>query len=305
MPTASRVALLAAALLATGCELTEVSTAVPDDIVVAEVVLHGGQSRQTAYLHRTLSARGDARVFEAAIRITGEGGEQIVMFAVEDSVCLTPAPDGPRAEFGTCYATPRASPVVRPGARYDLQIVLADGRRLTGSTRVPADFDITVPARATCSLTAGRSLQLGWTRSAGTSVYIGEARLTGLQAALRSVGVPLSGAAPINLLALAIGAADTTMTFPADFGVFDRFDTELHDALVAIRDGLPGGVRADVAIAAADLNYVNWVRGGTFNPSGTVRIPSVHGGGTGVFGAVVVRQRTLHTGVFEDEACGD
>ena len=44
-----------------------------------------------------------------------------------------------------------------------------------------------------------------------------------------------------------------------------------------------------MSIAAADRNYVNWVRGGNFNPSGQVRVPSVRGDGTGVFAATVVR----------------
>jgi hypothetical protein len=103
-------------------------------------------------------------------------------------------------------------------------------------------------------------------------------------------------AEPLDLLGLSIGAADTTSLFPADVGVFDRADELLHPVLVAIRDGLPAGVRATVVVAATDRNYVNWIRGGSFNPSGTVRVPSISGGGTGVFGALVRRTRVLHVG---------
>lgn len=48
-------------------------------------------------------------------------------------------------------------------------------------------------------------------------------------------------------------------------------------------------------IAAGDRNYVNWLRGGRFNPSGMIRVPSVHGDGTGVFGSVASTRRLLIT----------
>ena len=49
------------------------------------------------------------------------------------------------------------------------------------------------------------------------------------------------------------------------------------------------GVTAEVSITAVDGNYVNWARGGNFNPSGQVRVPSLSGDGTGVFGTTVGR----------------
>jgi hypothetical protein len=52
---------------------------------------------------------------------------------------------------------------------------------------------------------------------------------------------------------------------------------------------MPAGTAARVTVSAVDRNYVNWVRGGNFNPSGTVRIPSVEGDGTGFFGTSVTR----------------
>jgi hypothetical protein len=48
---------------------------------------------------------------------------------------------------------------------------------------------------------------------------------------------------------------------------------------------------------------VNWVRGGSFNPSGTVRVPSISGGGTGVFGSLVTRTVRLHTAGDDDVIC--
>jgi len=53
---------------------------------------------------------------------------------------------------------------------------------------------------------------------------------------------------------------------------------------------------AAVTIAAADRNYVNWERGGNFNPSGAVRVASIRGGGTGVFGSMVPLTFTVTVG---------
>jgi hypothetical protein len=46
-------------------------------------------------------------------------------------------------------------------------------------------------------------------------------------------------------------------------------------------------VVAEMVVAAIDRNYLNGVRGGSFNPSGTVRVSSVSGDGVGVFGSIV------------------
>ena len=54
-------------------------------------------------------------------------------------------------------------------------------------------------------------------------------------------------------------------------------------------EGLPDGVAAEVSITAVDRNFVNWARGGNFNPSGQVRVPSLFGEGTGVFGSTIGR----------------
>jgi hypothetical protein len=92
----------------------------------------------------------------------------------------------------------------------------------------------------------------------------------------------------LSLLGLSIAENDTTLVFPSEFGVFDRFDLDRDLALV-LQEGLPQGTRARIVVAAAERNYVNWVRGGNFNPSGAVRIPSLRGDGVGVLGAVVRR----------------
>ncbi len=51
-----------------------------------------------------------------------------------------------------------------------------------------------------------------------------------------------------------------------------------------------------MTVAAADRNYINGVRGGSFNPSGQVRISSVTGDGVGVFGSLVPLQAAVEAG---------
>ena len=62
-----------------------------------------------------------------------------------------------------------------------------------------------------------------------------------------------------------------------------------HDVAVALQRGLPDSTSALVTVTAVERNWVNWARGGTFNPSGQVRVPSVRGDGTGVFGSALIR----------------
>jgi hypothetical protein len=296
-----RMALLAGAVLPlAACELREITIALPQDIVVAEVVLQQGERVQTAYLHRTLSPRGSARVFDATVSVHDEERDSTISyFADADSLCLSPAPPGGLAGTGTCYFARGRADMVRPGATYTLRVGLTDRPDLVGSTRVPAAFDIVAPAAERCRLPPDTSFRLAWTPSQGAWVYVAQARFDGLVGALRAGGVPVPPELtdePLDLLGLAIGSSDTTLLFPGGFGLFDRADDSLHPILLALRAGVPAGVATTVAIAAADRNYVNWVRGGSFNPSGTVRVPSVTGGGTGVFGSLVVRRRVLDTG---------
>jgi hypothetical protein len=74
---------------------------------------------------------------------------------------------------------------------------------------------------------------------------------------------------------------------PGEFGVFERFNYD-PDLFRAIDGGFPEGVDLSVALAAADRNWVNSIRGGNFNPSGLIRISTVVGDGVGVFGSLVV-----------------
>ena len=113
--------------------------------------------------------------------------------------------------------------------------------------------------------------------------------------ALRAAGMNVEGEQAVEVEGLSVTSADTSLLFPTELGLFNRFDDEALPILLAIRDGLPPEVSSFVVIAAADRNYVNWVRGGNFNPSGLVQSSSIAGDGAGFFGSLVTRGASIST----------
>jgi len=284
-----------AALLLPACELQEVTLAEGEDIVVVEVVLRADEPVQLAYLHRT---RGpdSATVPGAIIEVREAGSGSILTFGpAAETQCLDFEDERPVKSLGTCYRSSAGGLAIRPGATYVLRVQLPDGGVITGETTVPGAFQLGRPASNPCRLNADTTLEFVWTRSDSAWAYLAETRLAGLRDALRRRNVQIGGSGPVRLVGLSVGREDTTLVFPAEFGVFDRADPDLSDALVAIQRGLPPDVFGAIVVAAADRNYVNWVRGGNFNPSGQVRVASVRGDGTGVFGSLVPRTQNLTT----------
>ena len=228
---------------------------------------------------------------DAQVRVLPEAGAPIVFQATDlQGICSLPGEVG-----GTCYVAVDLPPdAVAPGERYTLDVGLPDGGRLTGSTTVPGTFRMIRPvdteAGGRCTIPPGTLLELQWTRSLGAWVYVVEADFGAtLREAFPQYDVP----APFRTVGLSVGSADTTLVFPAEVGLFERFEEDATEVLAALQQGMPSGTEASVAVAAADRNYVNWVRGGSFNPSGNVRLASVTGDGTGVFGSLVVRDFRL------------
>jgi hypothetical protein len=286
-----------AVLLAlTGCSLPEVIISPPVDVLVAEVYLHVGAPVQWALLHRTTmeAAPGARMVVHAAA-----GGEMIYTQAAEDPFCGgTGAP--PEA---TCYRGEEPWPgFLRAGDQYTLRVEFA-GRTLTGATTIPADFVLRLPAEVAdarsaprCELPGWTSLEMMWTRSAGAWVYLAELILENVAEVLPDVPAGLPD--PLRLLGVSLSAEDTIMRLPGDFGLFQRLEVD-RGVLLALQRGLPPGAEGEVVLAALDRNAVNWTRGGNFNPSGPIRVPSLHGDGTGVFGSVLPRRFRFAAGAPE------
>lgn len=274
-----------------GCELQEVTVVEVENVVVAEAYAlvgvpspgFGIDNRLVVFLGSTVGGEPDPALEAARVEVRRAGGGRYRLQPVPIENCVS---DRDRERPGICYEGGFDAINIRPGDELALDIRLPDGRRLEGNTRVPGAF-VVEDDISECQLAPDTPFEVRWTQSDGASAYVNETRIDGLDEALAPEGITAPN--QLYLLGLAVSAADTTIVFPGEFGVFDRFD--LDQALtVRLQRGLPEGSAALLAISAADANYVNWARGGNFNPSGQVRLPSVRGDGTGVFGSVVMRE---------------
>lgn len=282
--------VVVACALASGCELQEITVVDFEDVVVAEVYVTvrepATESSLMAFLHGAFAGgRSDSRSFDdALVRVTRGAGLVLDLAVAPMQECVDTLPD---SATGTCFlADPSQVALLGPGDALDLEITLGSGAgTVLGALTLPGDFALT-GLGGQCRIVPDTTLDVRWSRSADAWAYINETRIDGLAAALAPEGIEAED--PLYLLGLSISASDTLIVFPSEFGVFDRFDLD-QDLAVRLQRGLPDGTRAVVSIAAVERNYVNWVRGGNFNPSGLVRVASLRGAATGVFGGVVER----------------
>ena len=296
-------AALLCACLAAGCDLAEVTTAPGEDVIVVEGVLRTDLETQQVLLHRTVDGALAGGVPGARVTVTGSAGDVHRLVAGTDCFqidALYARSDSLDFE-GSCYVTAgQDAGWVRPGRTYDLKVETPDGRVIEGRTQVPGPYTVpSVPVDPDlgpfCSLAPDSVLQLVWTQSAGTWGYVADLSISGLTLLLAGRGFRVPD--PMLVRGVSISQADTTLVLPTEFGVFERLEYD-PDLLLAIQHGFPEGTRMDLVLAAADRNWVNSVRGGSFNPSGLVRISTVVGDGVGVFAslnaerAVIIVRRT-------------
>ena len=294
-------AVAATVFLLGGCELTEVTLAESDDVVIAEtrlvLNLEGGDRAASldvyTYLHRTLSAARGDEVEGAVVRLSGASGGVVHLDPTDDgNACLSYDPDEPNEDVGSCYRAVVSPSPFAPREVIELEVTLADGGILTASSRIPGPFDFVglTHEGGHCRIQPDTNYRFNWTEAAGTWSYLSDTWIRGLPEALagRDIEVPDS----VYLTGFGIGREDTDVLFPGEYGLFDIVDDVETDLLRILDDGLPGGAWGRIAFAATDRNWVNWIRGGNFNPSGIIRIPSVFGDGTGFFGTAT--QRVLH-----------
>jgi hypothetical protein len=293
---------LALALATSACELEEITVVEVEDVVIAEVYANMAEdpadNQILALLHRTLGSRTTEDVNAAEAELVAADvtvrrptdGLTIELSNAGVTDCLEEEQlDIPQA----CFLADSVDAVqIRPGDRLEVDIMLVDGGRLESGSRVPGSFELTeIPER--CFLPPDTLMPLRWSRSQGAWAYVNETAISGLPEALRSEGIDVDED-PLYLLGLSISDSDTTITFPSEFGVFNRLDLD-QDLAVRLQRGLPAGSSAEITITAVDRNYVNWSRGGNFNPSGQVRIPSLRGDGSGVFGSTVGQRILVST----------
>jgi hypothetical protein len=300
-----RRAALAAALLASlaGCELREVTLTEPERAVVAEAYVRlgartgslgfppGTQPSPTpvlsVLLHETLGTSGTSGAVPGArITISRASPPLTIPFratVLGDCVITTPVD----AE-GSCYVPDLpglAYESLAPGNRLALRIELADGGVLTSETVIPGRFELlNLRDASTCVIAPQTATGIVWSGSSGAWAYISDTFISGLARTFGREEI----SDPLYLWGLSVSAQDTAIVFPREFGIFARGELD-RDVAVALQRGLPDSTSALVTVTAVDRNWVNWARGGNFNPSGQVRVPSVRGDGTGVFGSAVIR----------------
>lgn len=294
LPPVPGVFVLLMTGMVAGCSLGEVTAAEGEDVLVVEAHLQAARENQYVLLHRSL--RGGRMHPEpgATVTIKGPDGIAVTLPQAPDELCAVRAIPDLEAPFpvaASCYAT--RSPldlVVLPGSTYELEVVSAGGERIRGKTTVPGAFRgrrPSIPDNApfpACALPPRTNLELMWTKSEGAWSYLATLEIAGMAAGLEGTGIEAPDR--IDLTGLSISQEDTTLVMPAEFGLFELTNLD-PDLLVYLQGGFPPGVSARLRVSALDRNYVNAIRGGSFNPSGAVRISSVVGDGVGVFGSYV------------------
>ena len=318
------VPALGAVALVAGCALINVEIADPEDVIVAEVqalLTHdwdgGGVSLSAgALLHRTFQREEAPSLRGAKVVISEPTKGSVLLEERRDAEdCVIPNPlsrdsiDGQFAPGAVCFRANATPSPFDPGDRLSLDITAPDGRVLAGTSLIPGAFDLVElnEDSGQCRLDPDTNYRFQWRFVENAWSYIADSRFEGLEGPMARRGIDSPDT--LYLLGIATGPADSTLVFSSDFGVFEFLAAtkEEREVISELRKGLPGGGGATVAVAAADRNWVNWERGGTFNPSGEIRIPSVFGDGTGVFSTGtrrVVRVRAVRDQPGGPPLCG-
>lgn len=275
-----------------GCELEETSMVRPDSTLVAEVqvVLDGSEPTWAlAYLHATQGGEDDLRVAEAEVEIRGPEGAWIPLRHTSQIRCLDGSAIFLEAE-GSCFMVSGEDlSGIGPGDELDGRIRLPGGEAVRGTTRIPGAFRLERPSAGEVhTLPPDSTLRMEWTQAPGSWGYVVDARLILPDALAYGRQLPRE----VNLLGLAPSRTDTSFDFPAGAGVLQE-SGDMAALLEEVDDGLPHGSDVDMAVGAVDENLSKWLRGTNFHPSGQVRVPSLWGDGTGVFGSVVQQHATL------------
>ena len=286
-----RFVCLAATAVVAGCDLEEITIVEIQDVVIAEIYVNLAEdpteNEIRAFLHHTLGGLGSEvdELPNALIVVRRSDGLTLNLVETPLDSCLDSLPT---VGSGACFlADPAQTPNLSPGDLLEVEVTFTDGGTLFGAARVPLSFQID-GISTTCRLDPNTLLPILWSRSEGAWAYFNETSISGLPDALQPEGIVVEED-PLHLLGLSISDQDTTIVFPSEFGIFDRFDLD-QDLSSRLQSGLPASTTAEVSITAVEGNFVNWARGGSINPSGQVRVPSLQGDGTGVFGATVSRR---------------
>ena len=284
-----RLVCLTAAAMLVGCNIEEITIVKIEDVIIAEIYVNLNEdpteNEVRAYLHHTVGApEGVDELPSAQVVVRRSDGLTLNLAENVLEACIDTLPT---TGSGVCFlANPAQTPSLSPGDLLEVEVTFVGGGTLLGATRVPSAFQVDGMPTA-CRLNPNTLLPITWSKAEGAWAYLNETSILGLPDALKPEGIVVEDD-PLELLGLSISDQDTTIVFPSEFGLFDRFDLD-QNLSTRLQSGIPDSTTAEVSITAVEGNFVNWQRGGNFNPSGQVRVPSLRGDGTGVFGATVNR----------------
>ena len=314
---------LALVIALAACDLANVEILPAPDVIVATATVvvtvdPSSHSHRTMHVVTMLTRHRDEVPFEvpgASVVVASESGHTVPLVEAERprGTCTVRSEESgyPFAPVGSCYtnSTSADSFSFSPGESLSLTVTTPEGEVLHGVSTIPATFlptDLTL-AGGRCRIDPDTSHRFTWHAVKGAWAHFAEAEIAGLNADLWSSAEALY--LPVSVLGR--GREVTDMVFPRDFLLELLSDVD-HVALYrTLHAGLPGGASADIAFAAADRNWANWIREGRANLGGVNVIPSVFGDGTGWFGTAVrwkveVESRAANEGAGEKESplCG-
>ncbi len=289
------------------CELAQVELEPVPELVVAAVSvvltidpLDATQVDTRAFALVAVSERENPREIPgASVTVVGESGRSLRLREVSDPLvtCVTQLEGHTRPPAGSCHVAAVPGAHFAPGERLSLTVELPDGGILRGESRMPGVFAPTgLSLRAgRCRLDPDTGYQFNWAHSAGSWAYIAEARLAGLG--------DLWPYEESLLLEATLRRNDKPhLAFPRDllFKIVDEWELAR-----VLHEGLPAGASAQIAVGALDRNWANWVRLGRIDLEGEVRIPSVFGDGTGMFGTAVRWKLEVESREADPQAADD
>ena len=266
-----------------------------------------------AILHRTYRyGEGTPGISGAVVEVSGGLRERVVRLEERDSLALLHRPENPyRSGIRSKSRIRLSGAVMLPGRRRHGRTVRTRGKALAstitarpmagsspGSSRLPGAFSMIGAATRSDGRCRVRN-RTPTTASGGPPPGIpGHTSPTpGSRALRKSAGQRATIEAPDTLYLLGLsyrtgghGPSSSPGNFGRLRGVQRQRTTWNSRSCASCGKGLPEGVpRGPWRSPPTDRNWVNWERGGNFNPSGQIRIPSVFGDGTGVFATATRR----------------
>ena len=275
MNATQRLLALLCVLPALGaCEIATESVASPAPRIVVHAVLNPEAPEQVILVESSLTGRvpiASTLRFDPLDPIRTAGGEPLSnatvrLFRDNDSTGVSAVETIRRSRRTGRYTVPRADLTIEPGIRYRLLVRTADGREVTGETRVPSapagwSLGAAVTVQPVSLNRAVDTLRLSWASSAGARTY-----------AIR-VETPNG---PWFLF------SDSTQFALA--GTLRNF----------FSGGFPSvffpGFEQLVSVGAVDVNFYDYNRSGNDPFGGTGLISSVRGG-LGLFGSTLPLMR--------------